>query len=1159
MAEKRVRWEMTATEDVTDVLGRIAQKAEGVTSLFSKMSGVFAGLFAGFGIAGVTAAIKGVFDYADSLNDLSKKTGLTVETLDGLRLAAKQSGADLEGTAAAINKLSQNIGANAEKFRVIGVTAKDPLEAFKQLADLFVTIEDPQTRAALGAATLGKSWASAAPLLSEGSAKIQEMIDKGARLSGVTTEMARQADEFNDKMAELVGTGGALTRMVGPLLPLLNMLAEDLIKSSQGAGTLTSSFSPLLETGKAVTVLFANVKYVVTELAHEVVGLGERLVLLSKISFNLNVGNGDLAIAQLQQLKTLGEDMTRDSAARRKALDQWEVGVMAIGTAAASATPEISSLDRLLKSLSSDAASKAAIGMVRGLLDADEIKRAAEKALAEKQRMQDLDARGWVAYVEAMTREYEDGLHSMAKIHEEFFKDKERLQKLDDAGWVKKIEGDIEEYERALKEFASGFKSNIETVQTAALEVWSDVSRRGAAFFEDLIFSGEKAFDVLKRHLKSFVAELVSIFAQRWILQVGASALGVGGAGLASAAGQVGQGTLAGAAGTWLGGAASAGGAYLFGSAATGGAALAGTYGMAATYGLGAGTAATSGLMGSGGLMATLGSLGPVGWAALAVLAIAAVATAFRDKGENWEGRLGFGANAHAYTTQGVFGAEGFDFTQGQDSTNKIIQQFMASTGVVDKIIAATLTSSQVSTITANLAGAYTTRTDGQPATFAFGKGDNTAGAQFTLEYLQKKYGTVFDEIDKKFADFVRGYTGKSEDLIKEISAFAEILRSLSALNLAGLDIASLRAMQHDGEEIGATFTRITQGWSQLAGLFKTDGDMLTEASALLGGIFDGLGVKMPTTIDGWKALITTLDASTESGRALIDALSGVPGVVEAVVRGAQAALGDFDQLMGRLRPGYTDALGASQLGGFLSDFRGRNSWVGASSDEQLVAALRTITREDFANYDATSQRLILSILNLSSATQLNTTATSQVTAALAPPAGGYGPNIEEQNRERAWNAAKLPLRGWLDELLIGSTSPLDPQQKLDIARSNYERVRDLAKGGDVNAMGQLQGSADAYLRLLQGTLGSSSGGVEAWRRVFDEVAGIAGSKGYNERMLDAQADQLTVQQSQLTVLERLLEIQTDAKWTMERVAELTGDLPRQIQMATETAPTGKR
>lgn len=171
---------------------------------------------------GLVAMTISAINAADHLNDLSKTTGISVEQLSGLSLAAKQSGGDLQGIANTISKLSQNIGKNGDKFRELGITAKDPLEAFKQLADIFVSIDDPQTRAALGAAALGKQWESAAPLLMEGGRAIGAMVDKGMKLSGVTQQLADDSDKFNDELEVLkVQVVGAANSIAGPLLQSL--------------------------------------------------------------------------------------------------------------------------------------------------------------------------------------------------------------------------------------------------------------------------------------------------------------------------------------------------------------------------------------------------------------------------------------------------------------------------------------------------------------------------------------------------------------------------------------------------------------------------------------------------------------------------------------------------------------------------------------------------------------------------------------------------------------------------------------------------------------------------------------------------------------------------------------------------------------------------
>jgi len=182
----------------------------------------------GLGVGYFVSLIKGSIDAADHLYDLNLTTKISIENLAGLGVAAKQSGGDLDSIAASINKLAVNMGKDAEKFALLGITAKDPLEAFKQLADVFFLIQDPQMRAAVGAAALGKAWAGAAPLLSEGGKKIGDMVAAGAKASGITEEMTKRADEFKDKLDLLkASAGGATMQLASGLLPALTALIDN--------------------------------------------------------------------------------------------------------------------------------------------------------------------------------------------------------------------------------------------------------------------------------------------------------------------------------------------------------------------------------------------------------------------------------------------------------------------------------------------------------------------------------------------------------------------------------------------------------------------------------------------------------------------------------------------------------------------------------------------------------------------------------------------------------------------------------------------------------------------------------------------------------------------------------------------------------------------
>lgn len=296
---------------VGDGMGKVEQSVAAATSALRMLGGVLS-------VGAFTAWIKGSIDAADNLNDLRKSTSLTVEQLAGLQFASRQSGGELQGTADAINKLSLNMGKHAEKFAAIGVTAKDPIEAFKQLSDIFVSIEDPQQRAAFAAEALGKSWASAAPLLSEGSANIQEMIDKGARLSGVTQEMADQADAFNDSIVVLQARmAGMATEIAGDLLPILLAMGEPMNSLATDAKTADDGFSPLAETLRAVTILGGNVAFVFKAMGTELGGLTAQMAAFAS-------GNFEGAAA-------IGESMKKDAIAAREAFDIWEQGVLNAG------------------------------------------------------------------------------------------------------------------------------------------------------------------------------------------------------------------------------------------------------------------------------------------------------------------------------------------------------------------------------------------------------------------------------------------------------------------------------------------------------------------------------------------------------------------------------------------------------------------------------------------------------------------------------------------------------------------------------------------------------------------------------------------------------------------------------------------------------------
>lgn len=206
-------------------------------TMSSRVNSALAGLGVGLSASGLLTFVKSGIDAADALNDLADRSGIAIEKLAGLEYAVKIGDTSMEAFVAASNKLSINIAKSGEDFERLGITAKDPVETFKQLADVFSAIEDPQQRAALGAATMGKSYAEMAPLLMQGADGIQALIDKGREQNPITAEQARLAGEFNDKLDEMSGQsmGFKVNFAIGVLEPLA-YLAEAIDKDIQKLG-----------------------------------------------------------------------------------------------------------------------------------------------------------------------------------------------------------------------------------------------------------------------------------------------------------------------------------------------------------------------------------------------------------------------------------------------------------------------------------------------------------------------------------------------------------------------------------------------------------------------------------------------------------------------------------------------------------------------------------------------------------------------------------------------------------------------------------------------------------------------------------------------------------------------------------------------------------
>lgn len=199
-------------------------------------------------VAPIVAASVQFAEVGDMLDEMSGRTGMSVEALSELKYAADLSGGSIEGMETSIRKMQRAIydastgsKSAAEALGAIGLTADDlkgksPEEQFMILADRLAAIQDPSTQAAIAMELFGKTGTNLLPMLANGSAGLAAMRDEARRLGQTMSAedakaAAAYADTLDNLKKSLASIGVAIGSAVAPLLTELgNALVENVTK-----------------------------------------------------------------------------------------------------------------------------------------------------------------------------------------------------------------------------------------------------------------------------------------------------------------------------------------------------------------------------------------------------------------------------------------------------------------------------------------------------------------------------------------------------------------------------------------------------------------------------------------------------------------------------------------------------------------------------------------------------------------------------------------------------------------------------------------------------------------------------------------------------------------------------------------------------------------
>lgn len=191
----------------------------------------------------VTALVSNVNSGIDTLNDLSARTGIGVEALQGYSLAAKLAGVDTEQFGAAVQKLAVNIGkatpgdALDKALKGINLSLADlralsPEQQFSEIGAAISQLPTAADRAAAAVAIFGKQGAALAPLFREGAASIEELQAKAERLGIVVSEtQVNNVADMNDAFDLVSATiNGIIGQVIGNLAPAVTAVTDQFLK-----------------------------------------------------------------------------------------------------------------------------------------------------------------------------------------------------------------------------------------------------------------------------------------------------------------------------------------------------------------------------------------------------------------------------------------------------------------------------------------------------------------------------------------------------------------------------------------------------------------------------------------------------------------------------------------------------------------------------------------------------------------------------------------------------------------------------------------------------------------------------------------------------------------------------------------------------------------
>lgn len=274
-----------------NLLQRALRRAEaGIRALGKRLTAIgtqFA--TAGAALGGALAGATKIFaDAGDRLDKMSKRTGLSVETLSELDFAAQRSGTSLGTLENGIRRMQgtlrsaeRGLSTAGDALNTLGLDFRQirnlsPEDQFTLIAQRLSQIEDPTRKAAVAQEIFGRAGTQLLPLFEAGE-KGMAALRQRARELGVTlsTETATKAAQLTDAMGDVQATLKAAAIQIGAAL------AGNVTNLANAIAEVTARVTDFVSRNSRLVVLLAKVSVVTTAAGLAMIAAGKAAVILA--------------------------------------------------------------------------------------------------------------------------------------------------------------------------------------------------------------------------------------------------------------------------------------------------------------------------------------------------------------------------------------------------------------------------------------------------------------------------------------------------------------------------------------------------------------------------------------------------------------------------------------------------------------------------------------------------------------------------------------------------------------------------------------------------------------------------------------------------------------------------------------------------------------